>query len=150
MDVGFTGTQRGMTALQSGALVAWLDQLAARSVLDGGDGAIRLHHGDCVGADAEAVWAAHASGVAPTLVAHPPSNPAKRAWTSAHETRPVAEYLVRNQQLVDESHVLLAAPSGFSEETRSGTWATVRYARRVDVPRLLLWPDGRVEWEVAR
>lgn len=51
-------------------------------------------------------------------------------------------YLWRNHQIVDATSALIAAPFGFEEELRSGTWATVRYARKLGRPVRFFWPDG--------
>jgi predicted Rossmann fold nucleotide-binding protein DprA/Smf involved in DNA uptake len=44
--------------------------------------------------------------------------------------------------------VLVACPrEEHGEETRSGTWSTVRYARRVGRPVIVVRPSGRIERE---
>ena len=55
------------------------------------------------------------------------------------------KYLDRNHDIVDASAEMLALPSGPEKMRGSGTWATIRYARRTRVPLLICWPDGRVE-----
>jgi hypothetical protein len=42
--------------------------------------------------------------------------------------------------------MLAACPKG-PEERRSGTWATVRYARKTGKPVVIFWPDGTVTEE---
>lgn len=129
---GFTGTQRGMTAAQ---------QAAVRALLAEAPGAApECHHGDCIGADADFHRIAVDLGC--RVVVHPPDSPAKRAWCTGHEVRPEAPYLVRNHAIVDEVDVLVATPGEEAERLRSGTWATVRYARKRGVPVLRLRPDG--------
>ena len=44
--------------------------------------------------------------------------------------------------LVDACEVLLATPKG-PEKLRSGTWATVRYARKVGKRIVIIEPDGK-------
>lgn len=90
--------------------------------------ATELHHGDCVGADAEAAEIARELGVA--IVVHPPDDPKLRAFSgrfgdTVHDPRP---YLERNRAIVDATEVLIAAPAKRAG-ARSGTWATIRYAR---------------------
>jgi hypothetical protein len=55
---------------------------------------------------------------------------------------PEKPYLVRNQDIVDISKVLIGAPSDFVEEQRSGTWATIRRARAAKLWTILVYPDG--------
>jgi predicted Rossmann fold nucleotide-binding protein DprA/Smf involved in DNA uptake len=51
--------------------------------------------------------------------------------------------LLRNVDIVDACAVLVACPSG-AEHRKSGTWATVRYARQVGREVVIVWPDGTV------
>lgn len=41
-----------------------------------------------------------------------------------------ASYMIRNDRLVYHADVLIAFPETLNEETRSGTWATIRRARK--------------------
>ncbi len=130
MRIGFTGTQTGMTAAQK-----WqLGELLAGA-------AIELHHGDCVGADCEAHTIALAHGR--RIVIHPPDNPTKRAWCQqASFIMDGKPYLKRNRNIIEATNRLIAAPKSKAEELRSGTWSTVRFARKLRRPILILFPDG--------
>jgi len=132
-NAGFTGTRNGMSAAQKRALE---DLLVGRSVR-------HLHHGDCTGADAEAHDVAIRLYVIPVI--HPPTDPTRRAFKSApasHLREPLP-YLERNHAIVNESDFLIAAPDG-PETLRSGTWATVRYARKVGKRVLVIMPNGEI------
>lgn len=120
--VGFTGTQRGLSAMQSGLLVPFLTSHLSI------DWHVEFHHGQCVGADEQAARIAKALGY--WIVSHPPINRYKMSSVHADEMRPAKEFLVRNHQIVDEVDVLVAAPQTDEEQLRSGTWATIRYARK--------------------
>jgi len=50
--------------------------------------------------------------------------------------------LVRNRDIVDECDLLVACPGSDHEELRSGTWACIRYARKVKRKTIIIWPDG--------
>lgn len=132
MLVGFTGTQRGMTEAQYGAM--WT-MLCARA-----PGV--FHHGDCIGADEKAAYLARKAGF--RVVGHPPINESKRAFFPSDETWPAAAYLDRNKTIVNRSQEMIATPSEVEEQLRSGTWSTIRYARRVGRPLHVLLPDGRL------
>ncbi len=142
-QVGFTGTRQGMTHAQRVAIGATLANWAR-----GG-----FHHGDCVGADADAHELAFALGY--RIVLHPPADPRLRAFCNASEERAPLPYLERNRAIVDETQVLIATPAEVGEpffRKAGGTWHTVRYARQLGRPILIIFPDGshRVEnWTPA-
>lgn len=129
MKVGFTGTQRGMSAVQKESLAQFL--LGAVPA--------EFQHGDCVGADGEAHAVAALLGV--RIVIRPGSDPKRRAFCSGDVVMPPAPFLVRNRAIVDDVDVLVAAPLTDAEQVRSGTWATVRYARKCGKPVVVL-PRG--------
>ena len=103
-----------------------------------------LHHGDCVGADADTHRLAREHLTTTRIVVHPPDNPVKRASCHGDETRTPAPYLVRNQHIVNTTDRLVALPVG-EDRTRSGTWYTVRYAATQGRRSTIIWPDGHVE-----
>ena len=132
MRVGITGTQRGTDLTQYTELERHLRDLRPDF----------LHHGDCVGADTEAHFVAGLMRI--PVILHPPINPTKRAFCQgALETRDPKEYLVRNKDIVDETDMLIALPFGREEVQRSGTWATVRYARSLGRRIIMLYPRVR-------
>ena len=106
-------------------------------------GAIWVHHGDCIGSDKQANDIAHCRGL--KVVVHPPTNPSNRAFCNGHIIHPPKDYIRRNHDIVDATERLVAAPATMSEELRSGTWATVRYARRTGKPVSLVFPNGSVQ-----
>ena len=50
--------------------------------------------------------------------------------------------LVRNHKIVGAVHLLIATPKTDKEELRSGTWATIRYAKKVRLSTCIVYPDG--------
>lgn len=132
MQVGFTGTQRGMTEAQ------WSTLWGLLVVRAPGD----FHEGDCIGADEQAAKGARLAGF--RIIGHPPINSSKRAFFPTDEEWPPAEYLARNKTIVNRSQEMIATPGDFEEQLRSGTWSTIRYARRVGCPCHVILPDGRV------
>jgi len=114
--IGFTGTREGMTVAQRSALRQLITECY-------------FHHGDCIGADAQAQEIALRSKC--KVIIHPPDKAALRAyckgWTNRCQPLP---YLLRNEAIVECTELLIAAPESDSEVLRSGTWATIRYARK--------------------
>ena len=102
--------------------------------------ATEFHHGDCIGADAEAHRGALALKI-PVYV-HPPTVANKRAFCEGADFfHPAEDYLYRNRRIVDSTEILIAAPRTSREMLRSGTWATIRYARKRGRPIYLITPD---------
>lgn len=118
--IGFTGTRVGMSGFQEIVLRDFLINEADE-----------LHHGDCIGADAEADAIARQLNI--PIIIHPPIDPRKRANCYQPGDRIWAEqdYLTRNRDIVDNTDELIAAPRDHEhEELHSGTWSTIRYAQR--------------------
>jgi hypothetical protein len=137
MIVGFTGTQDGMTPQQKQCF----NTLLAYFKCD------ELHHGDCIGADADA----HESGldIAAKIVIHPPNYASKRAFCDKKifegvtiEVMPEKWYIDRNHDIVDASEVMIATPKEQEEQLRSGTWATIRYAKKLKKSLVIIYKDG--------
>jgi hypothetical protein len=136
MIASFTGTRKGMTPEQR---EAFRDLLRTQGVET-------LVHGDCVGADEDADRIASTLGVARNI--RPCNVRDMRARCDLRGARPVEGErppLERNRDVVNDGACLIACPSGFKEERRSGTWATVRYARSIHRDLYIIWPDGRAE-----
>lgn len=128
---GFTGTRAGMSAAQ----LAWLPTVFPTGT--------PLHHGGCVGADAQ--MHAHALSTGSTVVVHPPINPKLRMpYDPRALWMPAKEYLPRDRDIVDATNRLLATPDG-PPRLGSGTWYTIDYAVSRKVPVLVCYPDGTVE-----
>ena len=132
MRVGITATRLGASPAQLATLVRLLVEL----------GATELPEGDCLGGDDQSVDVARSLGI--RVVGHPPENPSARAFREVDEERPQRPYLVRNRDIVDETGVLIAMPYQTQEQLRSGTWSTVRYARRLGRRVIIIGRDGEV------
>lgn len=145
ISVGFTGTRDGMTVVQHGLITSQM-----RGYVKGYD-RVMARHGDCLGADKEFHGICRAAKVA-YLVGHPGHDPRTgksptRAYCEfdlVHESDP---YLVRDWAIVVASDVLLATPKGEEQPRGSGTWATIRYARRAKILIMIVMPNGQIRWE---
>ena len=123
MNIGFTGTRKGMTRDQRDVLMGLMR--ARRGLVTA------FHHGGAAGADREAATLASTYGW--PVVPHLPAG---------HRSE---DYLARNREIVDASDELIATPGDMGEELRSGTWATIRYARRRRKMVTVVWPDGTLQ-----
>lgn len=135
IKIGFTGTRHGMTQAQRAAVYEFL------YTREGGE----FHHGDCIGADAEAHDVAAMAGFDPNdggIVVHPPTDPKARAFKTCSIVLDPLPYLVRNRAIVDETSWLIATPAEAVEQARGGTWYTVRYARSLKKNLRIFLPDG--------
>lgn len=56
---------------------------------------------------------------------------------------PIKPPLVRNHDIVDSTELLIACPKEQVEVLRSGTWATIRYARKKEITVWLIDPEGQ-------
>ena len=137
MNIGFTGTRTGMSVAQENIVRALL--FAGRPP----QSASGFHHGDCIGADAEAHDLAKEIGW--FIVGHPPNKKQARAQCTCDVMLPEEDFLKRNRDIVDAVGLLIAAPDGLEEELRSGTWATIRYAKKTHTHTVIVFPTGLTE-----
>ena len=138
-SIGFTGTQVGMSEQQKklfGKIIAILHS----------EGKIHeFHNGDCIGADFDACNIVQSVSSEIKIYIHPPIIDRKRAFfKGAYFTHKAKDYLDRNHDIVNDSDVLIATPKETFEQLRSGTWATIRYAKRRNKPVFLIHPDGNL------
>lgn len=136
MIVGFSGTQLGMTPLQRVKFLRVIYALQPKE----------FHHGDCIGADAEAHNLIRKNLPECKIHIHPPDDPGKRAFCDGDKLYPEKPYLERNRDIVLHSKVLVTTPGQPAEIMRSGTWSTTRYGRQV-LPKghlRIIYPNGTV------
>lgn len=141
MRMTFTGTRSGMTPKQLSKVMESFRSLRTASELQ------ILIHGACHGADREA----H------KLVTHRimyPCNTEQAIWAMAAKKDGdivypiISDSIKRNHVMVDEGNVVVAAPATKTEIFRgSGTWATIRYARKCQKRLIICWHDGTVTEE---
>lgn len=110
-----------------------------------------LHHGACVGADEQFVDEVKKT-VPYRIEAHPASNVRRDLISElALQLSDVVwanhPALKRNVEMVSLSDVLVACPAEFLEQRRSGTWATIRAARKACKPIAIVEPKGSLRWE---
>jgi len=113
----FTGTRSGMTDGQKAEVERLFVELRVTT----------LYHGAAIGADEEASLIAQRLGI--NVRAFPGNVDADRSKHAHADSWEKPESpLARNKAMVKRAHFVIAAPDG-PERPRSGTWATIRFAR---------------------
>ena len=139
MIIGFTGTRDGMSPRQKRQFENIILLLRPTE----------FNHGDCIGADDEAVdiiWRLRQGTdifhpIRCRIVAHPPVDgkyQARNPHSDYHH--PDAPYLVRNAEIAYSCDILIAAPKEKKEQTRRGTWHTIRKAWEMGKTTIILSP----------
>jgi hypothetical protein len=152
-NVGFSGTQIGMTSAQQETVDRLIAAVIKQRALETDPSRVVFaHHGDCLGADSQFDEICRRHHV--QIVLHPPILMAKRARCDQREppciVRAPLDYLERNKAIIHECSYLIATPKEAIEQVRSGTWATVRYARRAKRLLDVVLPDGSVATNESR
>lgn len=132
MRLGMSGSRQGMSehALAKFNIFLKNNYLSIEEV----------HHGDCVGADSQFHNLIMKLGI--KIIIHPPNYNKLRAYCIGDECRKELPFLKRNKNIVDESDMLVAFPPTKNEILRSGTWSTIRYAKKQNIKILIIYPDG--------
>lgn len=135
MDIGFTGTRFGMTEKQKKAFEEKIKEMYITE----------FHHGDCIGADKEAHNIVREQCHTAKIFVHPPNNGKLRAHCKGDFTASEKPYFVRNHEIVDACDCIIATPKENHEICRSGTWATIRYAKKNNKKTLIIYPSGYID-----
>jgi hypothetical protein len=132
--IGITGTRNGLSEYQKYQLQILIGVCTE---------AERLVHGDCVGADTEVAMAfKQRFGDGVLVVARACNIESARANCEANDiVLPAKPPMDRNDDIVADSDVLLAFPKENYEVLRSGTWATVRRAKKARKPVFMVYPE---------
>lgn len=142
--LGFTGSRTGMTDDQQAAVRQELQKVLDEHQSE----ALEAHHGDAIGADTQ--FHAICQEVNIPVVIHPSQDQKDRAFCEgAKAERPPQNFRQQSESIVNSSDILIAAPNGFREQLRgSGTWMTVRIARKAEKTCVICFPDGARKTEV--
>lgn len=132
MKIGITGTRSGLTDFQKRNIELFLKKSWQPNA--------ELHHGDCVGADAEV--AAVAKNLGYIIVCHPPVKDELRAMFPSHHTENPLSYFARNRNIVDRTDHLIVAPYQNQWQPNGGTWYTHDYAEKKGKPVTIFYPDS--------
>jgi hypothetical protein len=146
MIIGFTGTRDGITKIQEERVVTIMHNLLPHRY-------DLLIHGGAEGAD-DAIHSAAGDLFDFRIEIYPCKESRRTYWIQrkqgrgedyfVHTTR---EPLERNRIIADRCNHLIATPFQMVEIVRSGTWATIRYAREKRKSVTIVFPDGSVSEE---
>jgi hypothetical protein len=136
--IGFTGTRKELTPQQHEALERELCDLKQRYA----DKQLQAHHGDTIGADA--AFHRMCQQLQIEVVIHLATDQSDRAYCQgAMDTLAPVDFSDQSDAIVKCTQLLVAAPDGFKEKVRgSGTWMTVRRARKAQRSIVFIYPDG--------
>lgn len=141
IHIGFTGTRHKLTPDQQMTLKATFKLINKLGPLTQWVEVI-FHHGDCVGADEYAHQGARKLGW--EIIGHPPEDDKLRAFCDFDYSHDPLPYRDRNRAIVDHCSILVACPYQNEEVLRSGTWSTIRYAKKRQQEVYIIFPDGRL------
>ena len=134
INISFTGSRQGMTARQKETLEFILHHLTSEKYMLNRPEEINFHHGGAVGADEEAhdivLKIPHMFNIV-----RPVGEERWNYWQNEKRGyRIVLDWkddpLERNQDIVMAGNILFACPRTREEELRSGTWHTIRFAKK--------------------
>lgn len=138
MHLGITGTKKGMTEKQFDVIKEFVKESASLISV--------FHHGDCIGVDVQTALLIDHYLPDVWIMVHPPDKNKYRGFGPWNETQRPKPYVVRDQDNINLSDYLWAVPDG-PERIRSGTWTTVRMARKKGIPITIIMPDGEIIYE---
>lgn len=147
LNIGITGSRRFPRIQQRTKFGGILARLASTY-----PGIVAIHHGCCTGADEQAHQIARRIPGCQIFgypgmdkLGNSPYRMQERdGFTELYEPD---EYATRNLRIVKASAVMIACPQYPEDDPRSlrsGTWQTVRYARRMHKPILCIMSDGQL------
>jgi hypothetical protein len=144
LQLGFTGSKYPLPEIQQKNLSLLISELTGRYE------SVTVHHGDCVNGDETFHRLCAPRLVVRSIIVHPPTDPKLRAFCDGAKVTILdpLPYPVRNKEVVISSEVMIACPSSMTERIRSGTWQTVRMARKQHRIVHFVFPDGSTKKEL--
>ena len=125
LTYGFTGTRNGLNENQKNQIIKLLDENNIKEV----------YHGDCVGANTDFHNLCQNKNI--KIIIHPPNISIMRSFCQSPNILKPKPFLDRNKDIVNNCDILIACPENDKEVLRSGTWSTIRYAKKINKPVLL-------------
>ena len=136
--VGFTGSRTSPNQRQRAKFLEIFREIVTEH------SRIVFIHGDCVGSDEVAYSLVKENFPTIITTAYPGhdgrGNSPYRAYTRSDLIADSLPYMERNERIVRKADILLATPAEAEEQLRSGTWSTIRKARKFAVPTRIIVP----------
>jgi len=136
LKIGFMGTRHGMSK----------DQKLELGKLARGKDFKEFHHGMCEGSDEQAHQIIEDNAPKVKIIGHPPKAMKTAVSVSCDKIMDVDTFAKRNKNIVDATDYLVATPDA-KERAGSGTWKTIRYARKQGKRIYVIHKNGRVTIE---
>lgn len=146
LTLGMTGTRNGISKSAN----ITLNRIINRLINNKSKPLIEVAHGDCTGADADFHDYISENYNNIKIIIHPPSNNKDRAYKKGHIIMTPDTYLSRNRKIVDSNDILIGFPPTKNELPSSGTWYTIKYARKVKKGLIIIYPDGTFKTELIK
>lgn len=134
IKLGFTGNRHGLSSEQ---------KVQIKLILDKYDNII-VSHGDCIGSDTDfhnicVNYRNEYPNKKIKIHIYPPNKSILRAFNKGDLIMDEKPYLQRNLDIIKNSSILIACPVNKNkEELRSGTWSTIRRAKKEKIQVIIL------------
>lgn len=128
MKIGVTGTREGLSGKRLASLRRFIYDLNYHNTT--------VLHGMCKGVDEQVNHFCFLFNL--RTIGYPGTEGQARSMKCT-DVLPVRPFLERNKDIVNDCDLLIGCPSDPNkEELRSGTWSTIRYARKIGKPILII------------
>lgn len=135
LKIGFIGTRHGMSDVQKKEFKKLVSSKDFQE----------FHHGMCEGSDEQAHHMVEDIQKV-KIIGHPPKAMKTAVSVSCDKVLKVDTFARRNKDIVDSADFLIATPDA-KERGGSGTWKTVRYARKKKKRIYVIHKNGRITIE---
>lgn len=129
IKIGFTGSREGLNENQKTKIIELLNQYTEH--------VIYVYHGDCVGADTDfhklCTDFRKNKNIELVITIMPPDKAVMREFNKGDIIMPPKPYLERNTDIVINADIMIGCPLDKNNEVlRSGTWSTIRKAKKMN------------------
>jgi len=138
LKLGITGSRYGFNENQFDNFYDIIEKLKLTFNI------IEFHHGVCKGIDEQSHFIIRDLIIDCKIIGHSPENQSfisLKAFKDLDIKYHKYPYLIRNKNIVDKVDLLIAIPNTNDEIIRSGTWSTIRYAKKKNKKIIIIYPN---------